>query len=104
MENKTYRLRYLPLFEQDLLETVGYITNVLNNPDAALRLVDSVESAILERKNNPTMFEPYHSAKERNHDYYRIYVNNYAVFYVVIDDVMEVRLFLYGARDIDNLL
>lgn len=104
MENKEYRLRYLPSFEQDLMEVTGYITNVLNNPKAALRLVDAVEAAVLERKNNPDIFEPYPSTKKRKHDYYRIYINNYTVFYVVIDDVMEVRRFLYSARNIENIL
>ena len=47
MENKSYQLRYLPIFETDLLSTVNYITNVLKNDDAALRLVDDIESAIL---------------------------------------------------------
>lgn len=59
MENKSYQLRYLPLFEQDLISTVNYITNVLKNEDAALRL---------------------------------------------IDDVMEVRRLMYGARDTDRHL
>lgn len=58
MTNKKYRLLYLPLFEQDLVQTVSYITNVLKNPDA----------------------------------------------YVVMEDVMEVRRFLYGARDKDRFL
>ena len=47
MENKSYQLRYLPIFETDLLSTVNYITNVLKNKDAAHRLVDDIESAIL---------------------------------------------------------
>lgn len=38
MANRKYRLRYLPLFEQDLVQTVSYITNVLKNPDAAENL------------------------------------------------------------------
>lgn len=59
MENKSYKLRYLPLFEQDLISTANYITNVLKNEDAAIRLVD---------------------------------------------DVMEVRRLMYGARDTDRLL
>lgn len=59
MENKSYQLRYLPLFEQDLISTANYITNVLKNEDAALRL---------------------------------------------IDDVMEVRRLMYGARDTDRHL
>lgn len=42
MENKSYRLRYLPIFEQDLVNTANYITNILKNEDAALRLIDDV--------------------------------------------------------------
>lgn len=34
MENKSYQLRYLPIFEQDLISTANYITNVLKNEDA----------------------------------------------------------------------
>lgn len=63
MGNKIYHLRYLQIFEQDLINTASYITNVLKNEDAALRLVDDVETAILERLNNPVAFEPYVSAK-----------------------------------------
>ena len=63
MENKSYKLRYLPLFEQDLISTANYIMNVLKNEDAAIRLVDDVEAAILERLNNPVAFEPSPSAK-----------------------------------------
>jgi len=104
MQNETYQLRYLPLFEQDLLEAVNYISNVLQNEDAAERLIDDVEEAILKRLNNPLAFEPYHSVKKREHLYYRIYVRNYTVFYVVIGNVMEVRRLIYAARDIENVL
>ena len=38
MENKSYKLRYLPLFEQDLISTASYITNVLKNEDAAMMM------------------------------------------------------------------
>ncbi len=104
MANKTYQLRYLPVFEEDLLNTVDYIANVLQNEYAADQLIDNVESAILNRLDNPLSFEPYHSAKKREHQYYRIYVKNYTIFYVVIDDVMEVRRLIYGARNIDQIL
>lgn len=104
MENKTYSLRYLPLFEQDLLSTVNYITHVLKNEDAALRLIDDVEAAILKRQSNPVSFEPYYSSKVRDYPYYRIYVRNYVIYYVVIGDVMEVRRFLYGGRETDKFL
>ena len=90
MENKSYSLRYLPIFETDLLSTINYITNVLKNESAALRLVDDIETSILKRLENPLAFEPYRSAKKRDYAYYRIYVRNYVVYYVVIGDVMEV--------------
>ena len=104
MENKSYRLRYLPIFETDLLSTASYITNVLKNEDAALRLVDDVEKAILERLENPLAFETYRSSKKRDYPYYRIYVRNYVVYYVVIGDVVEVRRLIYGPRDTDRHL
>ena len=100
MENKSYQLRYLPIFETDLLSTVNYITTVLKNEDAAHRLVDDIESAILKRLENPLAFEPYRSAKRREYSYYRIYVRNY----VVIGNVMEVRRLIYSARDTDRHL
>ena len=42
---------------------MNYIANVLKNEDAALRLINDVEAAILKRLNNPVSFEPYHSVK-----------------------------------------
>lgn len=49
-------------------------------------------------------FEPYHSVRKRRYAYYRIYVDNYIIFYVVIDDnpndlIMEVRRFLYNGQN-----
>ena len=99
-----YRLRYLPLFYEDMAEVTDYISNDLQNPDSALKLIDSTEKAILRRLDNPLIFQPIHSKRDRKHPYYRINVNNFAVFYVVIDDVMEVRRFLYSKRDIDSII
>lgn len=100
MENKHYKLRFLPLFEDDLNEIVDYIAYHLRNPMAASDLVDLVQEAIRERAACAESFEPYHSQKDRQHPYYRIYVKNFVVFYVVIDDVMEVRRILYAKRNV----
>ena len=97
---KHYKLRFLPLFEEDLNEIVDYITNRLKNPIAADALVSDVQTAIRNRLSCAEAFEQYHSAKERQYPYYRITVRNYTIFYVVIDDVMEVRRIIYSRRDI----
>lgn len=103
MKNEKYKLRYLPLFEQDLIQTVSCITNVLKNTDAAEKLVNDVEDAIQERLEYPLAFEPFPS-KKRDYPYYRIYIRNYVIYYVVIGNVMDVRRFLYGARDTNRYL
>ena len=83
MYDKRYKLRYLPLFYEDLDEKITYITEKLKNPKAASDLLDKVEKAILNRLPVAKSFEPY---------------------YVVIDDeenapIMEVRRFLYNRQD-----
>lgn len=104
MDIGKYKLRILPLFEEDLNEIVDYISLQLENPIAAAALVDGVERAIKGRTSCAEAFEPYRSAKEREYPYYRIYVRNYVIFYVVIDDVMEVRRILYNRRDLRSLI
>lgn len=109
MLNKRYRLRYLPLFYEELDEKVTYIAEKLKNPKAANDLLDKVEAAILERLPVAESFEPYHSIREHKYTYYRIYVDNYTIYYVVIDDdpkdlIMEVRRFLYNGQNQKRML
>lgn len=94
-----YTLCYLPAFYEDLEQKIIYISEKLNNPKAANDLLKSIEEAILKRLPNAESFEKYHSKRERKYTYYRIYVNNYIVYYVVIDDegedkIMEIRRLL----------
>ena len=109
MADRKYKLRYLPLFYEDLEQKVVYIAENLQNPQAVNDLIDAVEKAILERLPVAEAFEPYESMKERRYPYYRIYVKNFVVWYVVIDDegddrIMEVRRFLYNKQDKNKLL
>ena len=100
-------LRYLPLFFDDLKEAVDYIRVTLQNEKAAEDLINDVEQAILKRSENPTSFEQYISFKKRKYPYYRIYVKNYVVYYVVIPNdppIMEMRRFLYNKRNRDFII
>lgn len=109
MANMKYRLRYLPLFYKDLEEKIIYIAVELQNEKAANDLLSEVERAILERQPVAESFEPYRSLRERRYPYYRIYVKNFVIYYVVIDDegenkIMEVRRILYNKQDDSRLL
>ena len=101
---KQYRLQYLPLFWDDLERAVFYIRDVLNNAAAAEHLLNRTEEAILEHAKAPTMAQVYKTTRSRPQPYYWFAVGNYMVFYVVFDDVMEVRRFIYGARDLTKML
>ena len=99
MRKNKYTLRYLPLFLDELDHNVSYIAFNLNNPVAANTLLDEVEAAILKRlEDGPDKFETVYSRKERKTPYYRIYVKNYVVYYVLLEEhgkkIMEVRRFL----------
>ena len=109
MAETKYKLRYLPLFYEDLEQKVVYIAENLQNPKAANDLIDAVENAIFERLPVAEAFEPYESIKERRYPYYRIYVKNFVIWYVVIDDegsdkIVEIRRFLYNKQDKCKLL
>ncbi len=105
---KPYKIKYLPIFYDDLESAVQYIIGVLHNSKAAERLIDSVEKAITERLPEADKYEKYHSIRERKHPYYRIYVGNYVIYYVVIETpaekVMEVRRLLHGLQNRDTIV
>lgn len=103
MENK-YTIKYLPKFKQELRKILKYIKEDLENEKAALDLVNKVDKAIIKRSFNPTAFQEYHSLKERKCKWYRIYVGNYIIFYVVIDNIMEVRRILYKRRNLEKMV
>ena len=104
MNDKKYKLRYLPVFYEDLEQKVMYIAETLQNQKAANDLLDAVERAILDRLPVAEAFETYHFLKDRQYPYYRIYVKNFVIYYVVIDKegddkIMEVRRFLYEKQN-----
>lgn len=103
MENK-YEIRYLPLFQEDFMEIIDYISVKLKNPAAAEHLIDAVEKAIYDRSFCAESFAPYRSQKKRKFPYYQIFVRNYTIFYIVVDGVMEVHRILYSRRNMASLI
>ena len=101
---KKYNIKYLPSFYRDLDGITDYIKYELQNEAAANRLVDEIENEINKRLQNPESFEKFQSRRKRLNTYYRIYVKNYTIFYVVIDNTMEVRRIIYYKRNFEKLI
>lgn len=100
-----YTLRYLPIAKQDLSDAIDFILNEYQNQIAAENTLDRIEKAIQERlKDGPESFAIWPSTKKREHPYRRINVGNYTIWYVVIDNVMEVRRIQPARRNEENFL
>lgn len=100
-----YTLRYLPIAKQDLSDAINFILNEYQNPIAAENTLDRIEKAIKERlENGPESFAVWPSTKNREHPYRRINVGNYTVWYVVIDNVMEIRRIQPARRNEEKFL
>ena len=100
-----YKLKYLPLFYDDLNSITSYISTILKNEKAANDLTDSIEQAIKQRALSPTSYSQYKSKKNRDDVYYKINVKNYYIFYTVdeTNHIMELRRIIYNKRDLKNI-
>lgn len=96
-----YRIRYLPIAQCDILEIAEYITEKLYNPEAAKRQVNRIVEAIRLTSEAPYMYPLHHSAQPLKHDYRKIPVNHYLVFYWVDErkKTITVARVIYGKHD-----
>ena len=92
--------------EKDLVEILTYISNILHEPDVAIKLYGSIKKEILSLNKMPKRFpvvneEPYRSIGVR-----RIPVERYAAFYIVDEAGETVHIFriLYNRREWQYLL
>lgn len=102
MKNNDYEIEYLPSFSNELNNILYYIASKLGNKVAAKKLASNVSSAILARSYSPDSFEVYKT--NRRYTWYRIYVNNYTIFYTVTNNTMRVAHIIYSRRDFKNLI
>lgn len=102
--NKKYTITYLPLFYRDMDKITKYIAQKLKNKVAADNLISEVKQKIEKRAYNPISYEKYSSSTKRKNIYYRLYVKNYIIFYIVKNDIMEVRRILYNKRNLDKFI
>ena len=101
-----YKLEYLPTARRDMIDIVQYISQELKNPIAAERLaVEMVEAAekILIFPYAAPVYLPIRSLK---HEYRKILVQNYLIFYWIDESkkLVTVARILYARRNHSQLL
>lgn len=100
--SQKYKIEYLPIAEQDLAEIIEYI--MLDNPEAALSLVNKFDEAISILEVFPHSGAIPNDIRLQSLDYRMLIVDNYLVFYVVFDQIIEIRRILHGKRKYSFLL
>jgi len=81
-----------------------YITFTLEAPRAALNLLDELEKAINNLKNSPLAHHLYRPIKPIQTEYRVLTVKNYLVFYVVLEETIEIHRIIYKKRDLSKLI
>ncbi len=103
---RMYRLDILPVGRHDMIEIVMYISNELNNPDAATQLAIKLTEAADSIPAFPYANPAYMSIKPLMHEYRKLRVDNFILFYWVDEDnqTVTVARVVYARRDLDKQL
>ena len=104
MVNKKYEIKYLPTFISQFNNILYYITYELQNKIAADNFYSEVVKQIEIRSEAPESYEVFKTIRNEEIKYYKINVKNYTIFYVVKDNVMEIRRIYYSQRNFENLI
>ena len=104
MAKNKYTIRYTATFIKHFDNILKYFIYKLHNKIAAENFYNEVITEIEKRSECPEGFEKYKSSRKRKDTYYRIYVKNYTIFYVVKNNTMEIRRILYSRRNFDNFI
>ena len=97
-------IKYLPSFYYELDAIVEYITYTLEAPQAASNLLDELERSINDLKDFPLARRLYRPIKPIATEYRILTVKNYLVFYVVLENSIEIHRIIYKKRDLSKLL
>lgn len=104
MANRKYEIEYLPTFISQFNNILYYITYELKNKIAAYNFYNEVVKQIDIRSEAPESYEVFKTIKSGEVKYYKINVKNYTIFYVVKNNIMEIRRIYYSQRNFDNLI
>ena len=101
-----YQVDILPVAMDDMVQAVRYIAVNLRSHKAAEDLMRRLADAAQGLSSFPYAHPSYRPVRPLRHDYRRVMVSNYAMFYWVDDDkrIVTVARVIYARRDISRIL
>lgn len=101
-----YGLEYLPIAKQDMTDIAYYISNELAEPVVAERLASEMIESANRLIEFPYANPAYHPIRKLQHDYRRLIIKNYIMFYYIdeINKLVTIARVIYGRRDYREIL
>ncbi len=101
-----YKLQFLPIAQNDLVEIVRYIANDLQNQQAAYRLADEIIEATERLTEFPYAYPSYKTIRPTKNEYRKLIVHNYLIFYTVDEKTKTVTVsrVVYAKMDYDKII
>jgi toxin ParE1/3/4 len=100
--DRKYRIEYLPSAIEDLEEIIEYIQ--IDSPKAALNLVNKIDEVVSRLQDFPELGVVPKDRHLKKLGYRLLIIGNYLVFYVLIEDTVEIRRVVHGSRNYKFLL
>lgn len=97
-----YKLEFLPIAQQDMVEIVQYISNELRNPTAVVELLaEELISAADSIRTFPYANSQYIPLRTLAHEYRKLLIQNYLMFYWVDEKkkLITVARVIYAQRN-----
>ena len=98
-----YRIEYLPIAVKDLSEIIDYISDVLSSPKAASDLIDEMNHRISFLAAHPGIGRKYKTDQDLDYPYRILQIRNYAVFYTIVEDTVEIHRIIYSKMDLTKI-
>lgn len=86
-----YEIGFLPLARKDLTDIANYISDHLKAPKAAMDLLNALDVSISRLEQFPYSCKVYQPIEMLENEYRLLLVKNYAVFYVVKEQMVEIQ-------------
>ena len=99
---EAYKVKIYPSARRDLEEIIEYLNTL--SKDAALRYYDELVKEISSLTHMPERYPHPRDIALAAKGYRFFSVKNYLVFYVIIDNIVQIRRILYSRRNYSHLL
>ncbi len=101
-----YKLEYLPVVRQDMIDIMRYISHELGNISAATKLAEEMIEAADKLTSFPYAHEAYQPIRALKQEYRKLLVQNYIMFYWVDNENMTITItrVVYARRNYEKLL